>query len=690
MTANGKEVRVGVVGAGYVSTHHLRALCDLPFIRIVGVCDADPQRARQLAGRFAIPGVYASLGEMAQARPQVIHVLTPPDSHCALTLEALDMGCHVFVEKPMAGATVECDRMIASARDKGLVVSVNHSARLDPVVLEALGRVRRGDCGDLIALHFFRGSQYPPFAGGRLPAMYGQGSYPFRDLGVHGLCLAESFLGPIHNLDVRHYGSGRDPLLIFDEWRAHLECEKGTAELFLSWNMRPMQNELWIHGTGGILHVDCFLQICQFYKARSGPKPVQFVRNAIGTGARKVWQAPRSVLRFATGALKPSPGIYFSVQQFHKALAAGTAVPVPAEEGRRMVAFIEQASYSADRRREALLREELEKPLPPARVLVTGSAGFLGGALLDRLRGRGESLRLLLRKPVPALNGLPAVYGSLGQPEVVDKAVEGVQVVYHVGAAMKGSPLEFEQGTIWGTRNIIDACLRHRVSRLVYVSSLSVLDHVGHAEEVPVTEDSPLEPHPDRRGGYTQSKLRAEQMVLDAARDRGLPAVVLRPGQIFGPGSEHVAPNGVIAIAGQWLLAGRGVRKLPLVFVDDVVDGLLAAETAETAAGQLIHLVDVEPVSQNEFLAAGRNGVWRPPVRKVPVWVLLLGGWMCELLGAVVKRSLPLSRYKVKALRPLAPMNNDRARQLLGWTPRVGVREGLRRTFPDNASSRKP
>jgi predicted dehydrogenase len=87
---------------------------------------------------------------MAEAQPKVIHILTPPASHAPLALEAMEMGCHVFVEKPMA-ESADCDRMIHFARERGLVLSVNHSARMDPIVLQALEMIRNGACGEVKA-----------------------------------------------------------------------------------------------------------------------------------------------------------------------------------------------------------------------------------------------------------------------------------------------------------------------------------------------------------------------------------------------------------------------------------------------------------------------------------------------------------------------------------------------------------
>ncbi len=673
------KVRVGLIGAGYVATHHLRALNALRFVEVVGICDRNRARAEALAKKFRVGAVYTDLASMASAKPDVIHILTPPESHCSLALAAMDMGCHVLVEKPMAESVEECDRMIERAREKGVVLSINHSDRFDPVVLKAIEVARSGVIGDVLAVHSIRSSDYPPYAGGPLPQPYRQGSYPFRDLGVHSLYLIESFLGPVRTLSINFYESGRNPMLTFDEWRAYVECVHGTGYAYLSWNTRPIQSELEIHGTRGVIKVDRFLQVCDVNRVLPGPKQIGNILNGCRNALRRSIVIPVNLLRFMTGSLKPSPGIYRCVRDFHVALHNGQPVPVPAEEGRRMAKWIDFAGRDADHQKALRLAHELAKPLARSRVLVTGGAGFLGRALVERLRADGESVRLLLRRAPAGASTDDVVIGSLGQPDIVDRAVQGVEVVYHVGAAMKGGKEEFEQGTVWGTRNVIEACLRHGAT-LVYVSSMSVVDHAGHATGTPITEASPYEPRPNRRGVYTQAKFRAEQMVIEAIRERGLRAVVVRPGQIFGPGAEHVTPNGVIGIAGRWIVAGKGDRHLPLVYRDDVVDALLASERSPAAVGQVVNVVDPTPVTQNDYLQwAGRVQELR--VHRMPVWMLTVIAFKIEILGKLLKRDVPLSRYKIRSLNPLRPFDVARARDLLGWSPKVGTMEGLKRTF---------
>ncbi|MET0813901.1 MAG: Gfo/Idh/MocA family oxidoreductase, partial [Pseudoxanthomonas sp.] len=260
------KLRVALVGAGYVAGHHLAALKALDFVEVVGICDTNVEAARALAERHGVPLVAATLAELASARPQAVHVLTPPSSHASITLAALEMGCHVLVEKPMADSVADCETMIAKAREKRLLLGVNHSDLYDPVLLQALEAVRDGAIGDLVSVDIVRNSEYPAYAGGPLPGSVTQGSYPFRDLGVHGLYTIEAFLGPVTDLQADYQSRGTDPNLHFDEWQAQACTDQGVGRLLLSWNARPMENRVFVRGTRGTIEVDRFLQTCRVHR----------------------------------------------------------------------------------------------------------------------------------------------------------------------------------------------------------------------------------------------------------------------------------------------------------------------------------------------------------------------------------------------------------------------------------------
>jgi predicted dehydrogenase/nucleoside-diphosphate-sugar epimerase len=678
------KLRVALVGAGYVAGHHLSALKALDFVEVVGICDTNLEAARALAERHGVPLVAASLAELASARPQAVHVLTPPSSHAPITLEALAMGCHVLVEKPMADTVADCETMIQKAREKHLLLGVNHSDLYDPVLLQALEAVRDGRIGELVSVDIVRNSEYPAYAGGPLPGSVTQGSYPFRDLGVHGLYTIEAFLGPVTDLKVDYQARGADPNLHFDEWQAQARTRQGVGRLLLSWNARPMENRVFVRGTRGAIEVDRFLQTCRIHRVLPGPKFIGIMVNAWISAMKDVFRIPWNVVRFATGMLKPSPGIQRGAQEFAKAARDGASPPFSGEDALRIAKLLEPVCAEPDRLRLQGL-EERYTTLAPVDALVTGAAGFLGRKLVARLREQGQRVRVLVRRPVPAYasdEGVQMVVGDLGDPRMVAHVVAGASIVYHVGAAMRGSVRDFEAGTTWGTRNIVAACLADPPQRLVYVSSMSVFDHAGRDPQATMTESSTLEPQPGWRGAYTQTKLAAERLVQEAIRERGLQAVILRPGQIFGPGAERVTPNGVIALAGRWVAIGSGAQTIPVVYLDDVVDALQLAAVAPKAVGGTFNVVDTQAVTQQEYLDRCRNKLGSElKLVRVPTWTFMGLGFGVELLGKLLRRDVPLTRYRVRSLRPLANFDTHAAREELGWSPKIGARGGMDATF---------
>jgi nucleoside-diphosphate-sugar epimerase len=239
---------------------------------------------------------------------------------------------------------------------------------------------------------------------------------------------------------------------------------------------------------------------------------------------------------------------------------------------------------------------------------------------------------------------------------------------------MRGTWPEHQRGTVDGTRNVVDACRKHGAKQLVHISSMSVIDWAG-SDERSVNEEAPLEPRPDKRGDYTRAKLEAERIVVEAAK-AGLPCVILRPGQIFGGGIPLI--NGAVArkAAGRWLVLGDGKLELPLVYIDDVVQAILAAIDKRITRGEIIQIIDPEPMTQEDVLAAAGGAT---PILRVPRRLVLALGKLSELpLGALGKQS-PIGTYRLKSALARLHYESDRATTLLGWRPQVGVREGIRR-----------
>src|SRR5579864_8021011 len=138
------RLRVGLVGAGYISEFHAGAIQRVPNARLVGVTDFATSRAATLAARFRVPKVFSSMEAMIADGVDVVHFLTPPDTHAQLAITALKMGCHVLAEKPLAMNTDEVDCINATAAAAQKSVCVNHSLLYDRFVSKALRLVHSG------------------------------------------------------------------------------------------------------------------------------------------------------------------------------------------------------------------------------------------------------------------------------------------------------------------------------------------------------------------------------------------------------------------------------------------------------------------------------------------------------------------------------------------------------------------
>ena len=678
------KYRVGLVGAGQISEFHVRALQRLPQAALVGVTDLDSDRARAVAKRFGLPEPFPSLDAMAEAGLDVVHVLTPPSSHAAITLRALELGCHVLVEKPLATSAEDCDRIAEAARRAGKAVCVDHAMLCDPFVERALNLVKEGAIGEVVSADYFRSQSYPPYAGGPLPPQYREGGYPFRDMGVHALYLLQAFLGSIEEVRGQFATRGGDPNLLYDEWRALVRCARGTGHAHLSWNVKPFQNLLLVQGTRGVLRADLFGMSVTTRLAGRLPEFVQRAVNAWGEGWKSSFQVVGNVARVARKKILRYHGLQMLVARFYDSLAKGEPVPVTPEQARPVVEWTERVAREADLAKEKYLRRFPDRLTAP--ILVTGSSGFIGRHLLERLLADNQRVRILVRREPPASlvadSRVEVVLGDLGDPAAVERAVAGVEQVYHLGAGVRGTAADIERGTVAGTRNLIDSVLRHRVPRLVYVSSLSVLHAAAGGDVSTVTETWPLEPHAGSRGAYTKTKYDAEQLIADAVRSRQLPAVLLRPGQVFGPGGPVLTPAVCQRLAKRLLILGNGEGVLPLVYVTDVVDALILAAEKGPFDGSVFHLVDSASVTQNQLVqqyleATGTS----QKVTRLPRWLVYGLALGVQAAAGLLRRTAPLSVYRVRSALAFSRFDCTAARTKLGWQPRVGVEEGLKRTL---------
>ena len=342
-------------------------------------------------------------------------------------------------------------------------------------------------------------------------------------------------------------------------------------------------------------------------------------------------------------------------------------MPVSIDDAIPAVKWTEHVARAADRDKQSLL--EAQHVSEHAPVLVTGASGALGSAVVDRLLAEGHRVRMIFcrRKPKDLSENVEVVLGDLGNPEAVDKAVRGAEKVIHAGAAMKGGWIEHQCGTVTGTKNVLDACLKYNVSKLVHISSMSVVDWAGNSAKGPVSEKTRLEPRPAERGSYTRAKLEAELLVSQYCRENNLPAVILRPGQIFGGKIPLLTPAVARKVGPLWLVLGDGRLKLPLVYIDDTVDAILMAAGGDLRSGEILHLIDNTGLTQNELLKRTLAG--KPRIMHLPRSVIFCLAAVFGLTSKIIGKKLPVSVYRFRSALARLDFQSNLAERLLGWKP---------------------
>lgn len=318
------------------------------------------------------------------------------------------------------------------------------------------------------------------------------------------------------------------------------------------------------------------------------------------------------------------------------------------------------------------------------KILVTGAGGFLGGAIADKLVSRGEKVRSFSRKKYSRLEelGVEQHQGDLGDAAAVAKACSGRDLVFHVAAkaGIWGAAEDFYRANVLGTENILDACRKMEIARLVYTSSPSVIfdgfDMEGVDESVPYPASYKAE--------YPRTKSIAERKVLASASSR-FAAVSLRPHLIWGPGDTNFVP-GILARGkkGKIRRIGTQSKLVDCTYIDNVVEAhLLAADSLSAdspLSGKAYFISQDEPIDIWEFISRVLEGAGLAPIKgRVSPRVAYAAGAACEKVYKWFPSlgEPPVTRFAAEELVTAHWFDNSAARRDFGYKPIVTMEQGF-------------
>ena len=320
----------------------------------------------------------------------------------------------------------------------------------------------------------------------------------------------------------------------------------------------------------------------------------------------------------------------------------------------------------------------------PQKVLVTGGGGFLGSAIIKLLVERGERVRSFSRSFYQKLAsiGVEQIQGDISNKAAVERACKSMDIVFHVAAkpGVYGDYSDYYKTNVIGTQNVISACKKHKVSRLVYTSSPSVIFNGTDMEGA----DESL-PYPDSfHAHYPKTKALAEEYVANAAKD-GLMTIILRPHLIWGPGDNHLVPR-IIERAKRLVRIGNGKNLVDTIYIDNAAYAhILAADRLEEnhkLSGNIYFISQGEPIPlwdmiDNILKAAGLSRVKYSMPRRA-AWLI---GAAAEFLYKIfnITGEPPMTRFVADELATAHWFDISAARRDLGYIPAVSIEEGLRR-----------
>ena len=362
------RARVAILGAGFISDFHIRALRETPGAELVAICDSDASKATAAARRWAIPNCYRSVEEMrAGAAVDVVHVLVPPPHHATASLACLQAGWDLFLEKPLAATAAESREIKLAAEAQGRYAGVNHNALFHPAFQALIARIQSGDLG---AVQHVTACVNVPLrqlvAGQHGHWMFQKPGNIVLEQAPHPLSQIQFLVGNF--LSLESLPSGRMRLntgsAFFDTWQVSGICERGTAQCHLAFGKEYFDSWLHVIGQDAVAMVDLRRNTLRVTGKTRFMEPVENLRLGWSNALSEARQATGNLSDYCLGFLKLKSaadpfyrGMRDSIRAFYDARARQAPAPASMSQALAVIEACEAIGQPARERAEA----EMEK-----------------------------------------------------------------------------------------------------------------------------------------------------------------------------------------------------------------------------------------------------------------------------------------------------------------------------------------
>jgi predicted dehydrogenase len=349
------SLKVALVGCGKIADGHVEEIQKMPGrAHVVAICDREMLMAEQMAVRYAIPAAYDSYEKMLEReRPDVVHITTPPQSHVALARAAIDAGCHVYVEKPVALNHADSKALVEYAQKAGKQLTVGYTYLFDPPALEMRRVIAEGGVGNVLHVESWYGYS---IAGQFGSAILGDPSHwvhalpgkLFQNNIDHVLNKLTEFIEDDEpRIEANawrgrdgHFGDVRDEMQ--DELRITMIPKKTSAYGTFSSYVKPVAHFVRVYGDKNIMHVDYVARTATLEPGATLPSAIGRMVPAFGQALQFARAGGRNAMALARGDFQFFSGMNRLIAMFYDSITDGAPPPISSRDILRISSWMDQ------------------------------------------------------------------------------------------------------------------------------------------------------------------------------------------------------------------------------------------------------------------------------------------------------------------------------------------------------------
>ena len=335
------KLKVGVVGCGFIAKkRHIPAFLRLKKnVTLSAVCDLNQELANDAAKQFGIQNVYSSLSDMlSKEHLDIVDVCTPPKIHTPVALEAMESGCNVLLEKPMAPSLKDCDRMVEASHKHGVRLSVVHNQNFYPPFLKAQKLVESGAIGKLLGMRVLILTTRDEYIAHENHWIHKLPGGAIGETGPHAVYMSLAFLKNVKDVNVYARKQSDYPWVSYDDYRIELVGENITSSIQVSHAGDCNASEVDFFGTKGVINIDLQSMLLTRYM-RKHLKPLSVASSSLSVAGQTITGVVSNVFRVILG--RSMLGHDIMIEKFVESIINDKPVPVTPEEGRETIRVID-------------------------------------------------------------------------------------------------------------------------------------------------------------------------------------------------------------------------------------------------------------------------------------------------------------------------------------------------------------